>query len=93
MTFESCSFVNDIEQVIEPGDQVVFITTRSGRARIRKGRFLGTTEGDIDGPRVKIETSAEYSWSRPYSILYYNRVYKESTPLAVLLGKLTSFSL
>lgn len=50
------NFTNDIGQVLEPGDEVVFVTTGyRNEVNTRKGRYIGLNTGILKNPKVQYE--------------------------------------
>ncbi len=79
MNREVVAFQNNIGQTIEPGDDIVVVSTCTGNTRVQKGKYVG-----MRGKRVQAEVpSSSYAYfvkgsdeRAPHN--FHNELYKSS---------------
>lgn len=83
------TFTNKIGQTFEPGEEVIAITTCTGRVQAVRATFLGFKKSYVYIERLVMK----YPWDKggrreimQKSRLLYNRIYKLDTPIEQLAG-------
>jgi len=71
--FFATSFINEFGQVIEPGNEVLFMSTCSHYSSMEKGIFAGvyTEDGKVVGLKI---TDAPHYWKKDVTRTVYLRL-------------------